>query len=205
MKREEVTSIFPDATDEQVSALLNAIGGELNPLKGNNTKLTNKLEEITGALTTSQANEAALNAQVTELNKQLESHMSDEERIAAREKAAEEKERLFALKSSELEARSIFVEAGFTAEDIEALLPRVVGEDSEATKAAAKALVDFDARRRKEVEDATKDNLLKSNPSSKGNDASGEAVMSRADFLKLPYREQVALREKQPDILTNLK
>lgn len=205
MKREDVTTIFPGATDEQVSALLNAIGGELNPLKGNNTKLSNQLAETATALTSSQANEAALTAQINELNKQLESHMSDEERIAARERAAEEKEREFALKSSELEARSIFVEAGFSAEDMDALLPRVVSEDAEATKMAAKALVEFDARRRKEVEDATKDNLLKSNPSSKGNDNAGDPTMSRADFLKLSYTEQLALKEQHPDILSTLK
>lgn len=202
MKREDVTKIFPEATEEQVSAVLNAIGGEINPLKANVTKLTNQLITANDGLAASQASEAGLNAKVAELTKQLEGHMSEEERIAAREKAAADREREFALKSAELEARAVFVAAGFSPEDVEALLPRVISEDAEASKAAAQTLVEFDARRRKAVEDETKDALLKGNPRAEGNE--GKGTLTKEDFLKLSYSEQVQMRAENPDILGQL-
>lgn len=204
MKREDVRKIFPEATEEQVDGILNGISEELNPLKKSVRELTGQLESATGTLSAAQASEASLKAMLQEANAQLEQHMTDEERIAAREKAAADKEREFLLRSAELDAKAIFVGAGFSEEDMEVLLPRVVGTDAEETKKAAQALVDLDAARRKAVEDATKDALLKGNPKNLGGGGDG-APGTMKDFLNLPYEQQLALKRDNPNILNELK
>jgi len=183
MRRTDVRKVFPDATDEQVDAILNGLRDEINPLK---------------------ANAEDLATQLAEANQRIEAHMSDEERVAAREQAAAEREREFLMRSAELDAKAIFVAAGFSEEDMQVLLPRVVGTDAEATKSAAQALVDLDAARRKAATDAARDELLKSNPTNVGG-AGGEPPMTMAEFLALPYKEQLSIKEGNPNILRELK
>ena len=203
MKRDDVRKIFPEASDDQVDAILNGVGAELNPLKAQLEDATGKLGDATNSLASLRASEAALKSQLEEANGKLREGMTAEELLAQREKAAAEKERDFTLKSNALDAKAIFVGAGFDAEDIEALLPRVVSEDKEATEAAAKALVDFDSKRRAKVEQATKDELLKANPRLQGG-GSGTSI-SKRDFDALPFDEQMKLVEETPGILKDLK
>lgn len=203
MKRDDVRKIFPDATDEQLTAILNGMHDELKPLRDSVRDLTGQLETATSSLTGSQASEATLKAQLEEVTQQLQAHMTDEERIAAREKAAEEREREFLTRSAELDAKAIFVQAGFTDDDMTALLPLVVGTDSEATKKAAQALVDLDAARRKSAEDAAKDALLKGNPKGKGGTGGG-SPMKMSEYLALPYEEQLRMKAENPNILKEL-
>lgn len=199
MKRDDVRKVFPEATDEQIDAILNGIGAELNPLKAQLEDATGRLGEATSSLASLKASEATLKAQLEEANGRLQQGMSAEELLAAREKAAEEREREFTLKSNGLEAKSMFVEAGFSAEDIEAVLPLVVSEDGDATKAAAKALIGLDAKRREAVEQSTKDALLKANPTLTGAGSGG--AVSKEEFDKLPYAEKVKLVEENPELL----
>lgn len=199
MKRDDVRKVFPEATDEQIDAILNGIGAELNPLKAQLEDATGRLGEATSSLASLKASEATLKAQLEEANGRLQQGMSAEELLAAREKAAEEREREFTLKSNGLEAKSMFVEAGFSAEDIEAVLPLVVSEDGDATKAAAKALIGLDAKRRDAVEQSTKDALLKANPTLTGAGSGG--AVSKEEFDKLPYAEKVKLVEENPELL----
>lgn len=199
MKRDDVRKVFPEATDEQIDAILNGIGAELNPLKAQLEDATGRLGEATSSLASLKASEATLKAQLEEANGRLQQGMSAEELLAAREKAAEEREREFTLKSNGLEAKSMFVEAGFSAEDIEAVLPLVVSEDGDATKAAAKTLIGLDAKRRDAVEQSTKDALLKANPTLTGAGSGG--AVSKEEFDKLPYAEKVKLVEENPELL----
>ena len=199
MKRDDVRKVFPEATDEQIDAILNGIGAELNPLKAQLEDATGRLGEATSSLASLKASEATLKAQLEEANGRLQQGMSAEELLAAREKAAEEREREFTLKSNGLEAKSMFVEAGFSAEDIEAVLPLVVSEDGDATKSAAKALIDLDAKRRDAVKQSTKDALLKANPTLTGAGSGG--AVSKEEFDKLPYAEKVKLVEENPELL----
>lgn len=202
MKREDVRAIFPEATDEQVDSILNGMGAEINPLKAQLEDTTAKLNDATGSITGLRASEAALKARLDEANAKIEQGMSAEELLAQREAQAAERERDFTLKSNSLDARALFVEAGFDADDIEALLPRVVSEDGEATVTAAKALIDLDSKRRAAVEQSVKDQLLKGNPGLRG--GSG-APMAKKDFNKLPYEEQLKFVKENPGILKTLK
>lgn len=202
MKRDEIAAIFPGATEEQISTLLNGIGAELNPLKKSVTDLTGQLTAANGELKASRDSEGALQAKVAELTSQVQSGMSAEELLKQREEAAAAKEREFTLKSNSLEAKSLFVGAGFSAEDIEQLLPRVVSEDAEATKTAAQALVDLDKRRRDEVAQSTKAALLKQNPGLNG--GAGEGQITAESFNKMTFSEQMKLVQENPGLLKQL-
>lgn len=202
MKRDEIAAIFPGATEEQISTMLNGIGAELNPLKKSVTDLTGQLTAANGELKASRDSEGALQAKVAELTSQVQSGMSAEELLKQREEAAAAKEREFTLKSNSLEAKSLFVGAGFSAEDIEQLLPRVVSEDAEATKTAAQALVDLDKRRRDEVAQSTKAALLKQNPGLNG--GTGEGQITAESFNKMTFSEQMKLVQENPGLLKQL-
>ena len=202
MKREDVRKVFPDATEEQIDSILNGIGSELNPLKKALEEKSSKLDEAQAALSGSQASEAALKARLEEAEGRIQQGMSAEEILEAREKAAAEREREFTLKANGLDAKALFVEAGFSAEDIEALLPRVVSEDKDSTLAAAKALVDIDGRRRKSAEDALRDELMKGNP--KPNGSSGDGKLTRAEFDAMSFSEQMKAMSENPGLLKSL-
>ena len=131
--------------------------------------------------------------------------MTDEERIAQRERAAEEREREFLLKSNGLDAREIFVQAGcFDAESIDALVGQVVCDDAERTRAAASLIVGTVAKQREAVEKATKDALLKDNPKLSGAQGGGEPATVE-EFLKLPYDQQISMKQADPSLISRLK
>ena len=206
MKREEVREIFPDATDEQIDAILNKNGSEINPLRSRLKTAEGERDEAQAALSASQASEASYRQQLDEANAVIQAGMSDEERIAAREKAAEDREREFTLKSNGLDAREIFVGAGcFEAEEIDALVEQVTTSDAEQTKARAQRIVDTVAKQREAVEKATRDALLKDNPNlSGGDDGKGGVPKTKKDFMALPYDQQLSMMETNPQILSQL-
>lgn len=207
MKREEVREFFPNATDEEIDGILNKFRDELNPLKSKLKEAQGERDTAQAALTASQASEASYKQQLDEANAAIQAGMSDEERIAQREKAAEDREREFNLKSNGLDAKEIFVAAGcFEPDEIAELVAQVTGEDAEATKAKAQRIVDTVSKQREAVEKATRDALLKENPSLSGGDGgNGNVPTKLEDFLKMPYADQLALKEANPDILSQLK
>lgn len=202
MKRDEVRRIFPDATDEQVDAVLNGIAAELNPLKSSVSDLTGRLSTAEGALSASQASEAGLKGQVADLTARVQAGMSAEELLAERERAAAQREREFLLKSNELDAKAIFVQAGFSDEDMADLLPRVVSEDGDATRAAAASLVAFDKRRREGAEKSARAAMLGENPRIGGAAGGG---MTRESFDRLSFEEQMKAVADNPGLLKTLE
>lgn len=206
MKREEVREIFPDATDEQIDSILNMNGSDVNPLKKRLKNAEGERDAAQAALSTAQENEASYRQQLDEARATIEAGMSDEERIAQREKAAEEREREFVLKSNGLDAKEIFVAAGcFEAGEIDELVEQVVTADPEQTKSRAQRIVDTVAKQREAVEKATKDALLKDNPKLNGSGGKdGNIPTTWEDFAKLPLSEQLALKQANPNIVSEL-
>ena len=207
MKREEVREIFPNATDDEIDGILNKFRDELNPLKSQLKDAQSERDTAQAALSASQASEASYKQKLDEANATIQAGMSEEERIAQREKAAEDREREFNLKSNGLDAKEIFVAAGcFEADEIAELVEQVTSDDAEATKTKAQRIVDTVLKQREAVEKETRDTLLKGNPSLSGGDGGGGNVPTKMeDFLKLPYKDQLALKEANPDILSQLK
>lgn len=207
MKREEVKAIFPNATDEEIDNILNEFGKELNPLKKQLKDAESERDTAQASLATAQANESAYKQQLEEAQAKIDEGLSDEERIAQREKAAEDREREFTLKSNGLDAKSIFVAAGcFEAEEIESLVEQVTTADADQTKARAQLIVDTVAKQREAVAKQTQDDLLKGNPKLKGGDkGNGDVPTTVKEFLALPYEKQLALKEANPNIVSQLK
>lgn len=205
MKREDVKALFPDATDEQVSAILNKFGEELNPVKRDLKAAQGERDAAQSALAEAQQQGSTLQEQLQAAQAQLDERMTDEERVAAREKAAADKEREFTLRSNALDARQIFVQSGyFDADTVDQLVEQVTGIDADVTKRHAETLVAAIKSQREEVEKATKDALLKKNPKLGGSGGdSGPGTMK--EYLALPLTEQVALKEANPNILKELK
>lgn len=207
MKREEVKAIFPTATDDEVDAILNEFGKELNPLKRQLRDAQGERDDARDALAAAQADAAGLKGQLEDAQARIEAGMSDEERIAAREKAAEDREREFTLKSNGLDAKGIFVEAGcFDADEIEGLVAQVTVADADQTRERARLIVDTVVKQREAVAKQTQDDLLKANPKPVGGDkGNGGMPTTVKEFLDLPYDRQLELKEANPGILSQLK
>lgn len=200
MKRDEVLKLFPDATEEQVSALLNHIGGELNPLKASLTDALAQKEAAAAALATAQAEAAASKSALEEANAKLKEGMSAEELLAQREAAAAEMERTFQLKANALDAKAIFVGSGFFGDDeLDGLVERVTSADADATKAFAQLIVDTVGKQRTASAQAKEDELLKGNPGLKGGGKPGSP--DKKAFDAMSYEEQAKALDENPGLL----
>ena len=207
MKREDVKAIFPNASEEEIDSILNKIGEEINPLKKQLEESNGERSKAQEALEAAKVSEAGLKAELEKTKEQLQEGMSAEERIAAREKAAEEREAEFNLRKNQLEAQAIFVGAGcFDTDGIEELVKQVSNADGDVTKANAQRIVDTVTKQREAVEKETKDALLKANPKLGDPAGNGGSIsMKKSEFLKMPYKDQLAMKESNPDILSQLQ
>lgn len=203
MKREDVKNIFPDATDEQVDAILNSYHADTN-----NAKKELKTSEVTlGTLKeqlSSTNSELAKYKQIAdELQTKVEKSMSAEELLAQREQEAAQKEKEYAIRVNTLDARDIFQKAGLSADDCSDLISQVVSADADKTKALAQQIADLTVKQRELVEKKTKDDMVKSNPRPEGAGNTNTSV-SKADFLKLSTSEQMKMMDDNPNILNEL-
>ena len=200
MKREDIRKIFPDATEEQITQILNQSGAELETVK---TQVTTLQQQVAQA---EEAHKAALaaqsesyNQQISALNEKVKTGMSEEE-LARQAKEEAEKARLeYQHKSNTLDAASIFVAAGLDEKQYSALLPQVVVDDVEATKTNANAIVKLLADQKAAVETATKDAVLKGNPTLSG--AGGDGTITKEVFDKMSYGEQMKAITENPNLL----
>lgn len=203
MKREEVLGIFPDATDEQVSSILNGIAKELNPLKANLSEANLGKDAASSALAEAQQQAAAYKAALDEANAKLADGMSAEELLAQREKEAAERERDFTLKSNALDAKAILVASGYFEDaEIASLVERIVTEDADATKAFAESIVETVRKQRESVEQTVRNDVLGSSPKLEG--AGSEKGLTKEKFDAMSYEEQSKLVAETPDLISQL-
>lgn len=126
MKREDVLKLFPEATDEQITDLLNQ----------NNSEVVKEKEK-------SKASKEELD-RLREIESELEAeklkNMSAEEKLTAAESAANEKASEYAKKLNRLDAETILLESGLTKEDYMEFIDGIISEDAEVTKKLATSL-----------------------------------------------------------------
>lgn len=189
MKREDVQRIFPEATDEQVTALLNIHGNDMGDKQSQLDNLSNQLDGLKAA-------EAQYKAQLEQQKKQS---MSTEDQIKTMLKEAEEAKNDFMMRSNALEAQAIFMEAGLGKTDFEPLLSQVVSADLDKTKAQAQTIVNLVTAQRAAIEQATKDSLLSSNPRPQG--AATDGGVTKEQFDAMSEADQIQLIESNPGIL----
>lgn len=196
MKREEIEEIVPGITKEQLDAILDKAGSDIEAVK-NRAKA--KADDLQGKLDA--ANEAISNYEI-----EAKKSMTAEQQLEAREKELADMASEFARKSNELDAKAIFAEAGVPADQIAALLANVVSDDAERTRALAESIVATMDAKAKAVDAAVRDELLKANPAPAGGSGGGDALPTTVkDFLALDTAQQIALKDANPDLISQLK
>lgn len=194
MKRDDISKLFPDATDEQISALLDINSKDIGKAKGDAGKIQTDLDAANEALKEAQNTIAALEAakgDAEALQKQIDEYKAADEKRKADEKAAAERAELMERMDAVLGDRK------FTHDR----LRDVVFDDF------ANALNDKANRSKsdKDIFDAlTKDQgyFVNQNPAQVNMPPMGDPrptdVKDMAGFLKLSYDEQLQYKQAHP-------
>lgn len=194
MKREDISKQFPDATEEQISALLDINSRDIGKAKGDASKNQSDLDAANKALKEAQDTIAALEAakgDAEALQKQIDEYKAADEKRKADEKAAAERAELMERMDAVLGDRKFAHDR----------LRDVVAEDF------ANALKDKANRGKsdKDVFDAlTKDQgyFANQNPAQVNMPPMGDPrptdIKDMAGFLKLSYDEQVQFKQAHP-------
>ena len=145
MTREDIKKQFPDATEEQIDALMNIHGTDMTNAKKNNVdpKILKKLQEDSAAYA-----------------KLQEAGLTDEEKIQKALQEAKDSKIEFAKKSNRLDAEKILVGAGLTEEDYKDLIDGIVTDDAEVTKNMATNLASLISKQKDSAIQKTKEELM---------------------------------------------
>ena len=194
MKREDISKHFPEATDEQISALLDINSKDIGKAKGDTAKIQGDLDAANDALKKAQDTIAALEAakgNAEEIQKKLDEYIAADEKRKADEKAAAERAELMERMDAVLGDRR------FTHDR----LRDAVADDF------SKALQDKANRSKSDKEifdELTKDQNYFANQNAPtinmppmGNPSPTD-VKDMAGFLKLSYDEQVQYKQAHP-------
>ena len=158
MTREDVKKQFPDATEEQITAILDINGADLTAAKKNNVdpKILKQLQEDSAAY-----------------KKLQDANLTDAEKIQKALRDAEDSKNEFARKSSKLDVEKIFVAAGLTEEDYKDLIDGIVSEDAEKSKTMANSMVVMLTKQKEAAIQKTKEELMDGTGGSGGTGGTG--------------------------------
>lgn len=145
MTREQVKELFPDATEEQITSLLNINGTDITAARKNNVdpKVLKQLQEDSAAY-----------------KKLQEAGLTDEEKMKKALEDAAASKADFTKKSNRLDVEKILVAAGLTEEDYKDLIDGLVSEDAEASKALATNLANMLTKQKEAAVQKTKEELM---------------------------------------------
>lgn len=168
MTREQIKEQFPDATEEQITAILNINGADLTKAKKNNVdpKVLKQLQEDSAAY-----------------KKLQEADLTDAEKIQKALKDAAESKIEFEKKSNRLDVEKILVGAGLTEEDYKDLIDGLVSEDTEASKTLATNLANMLTKQKEAAVQKTKEELM-DGTRIPGNDGDPDAEDEKTDDVK---------------------
>lgn len=190
--RERLRAILGDAvTDEQLGDVLRAHSQSVSQDKGQITRL--------------QADLDAYAAKEAEWEAQRQAGMTEQERLQAALDAAARAQSDFARKSARLDAEQVFVRAGISGDQYAAILDSIVSEDAQASVANAEAIAAIVAAQSKAASEAAVRDALGSTPQPKGGSDPTPKPMTRAEFMALPYQQQVAMKQENPNVLSELR
>ena len=160
MTREDVKKQFPEATEEQITAILDINGADLSAAKKNNID-PKELKRLQGI--------------ETEYKKLQDADLTDAEKIQKALKEAEDSKNEFAKKSNRLDVEKIFVAAGLTEEDYKDLIDGIVSEDAEKSKTMANGMVAMLTKQKEAAIQKTKEELMDGTGDSGGAGGAGGA------------------------------
>lgn len=170
MTREQIKEQFPDATEEQITAILNINGTDLSAAKKNNVdpKVLKQLQEDSAAY-----------------KKLQEAGLTDEEKIQKALNDAAASKADFQKKSNRLDVEKILVGAGLTEDDYKDLIDGLVSEDAEASKTLATNLATMLTKQKEAAVQKTKEELMDGTKGgSGGTGGSGSGGEEKPDDVK---------------------
>lgn len=153
MIREDITGLFPNATKEQIDALLNKNSADIGKAK-NEQKLPSDYE--------------ALKEKAEKYDKLEDGKLSDEEKTKKALEDAEDLKKQAKLELNAVKARSVFTQAGFLNEEIDKLIGNVLNEDEQKTIDGANDLAAIFKQREESVMEKVKTELYKNDPKPQG-------------------------------------
>lgn len=180
--------MFPEATDEQVNALLNIRGKEVNEANATIEGLRNQL--------------SAANGQLEEFNKAKSEQMTQEERLQQLIQEVEQQKRDNAIGSNRIKAEAILSGIGLTGEDASGQLDLIVSEDPEATLKRAQTFADLITAQREAVKSETEKSMLSKMGHPEGKSGKGE--VTKEQFSKMTYSQKLEIKQNQPELFKTL-
>lgn len=195
MTREEAKKIIGEnATDEQVTTLLNAFHNEHSALEKQVTSLEGQVTNLTSENTDLQN----YKAQIEELEK---AKLSEQEKLNLEKEEIAKMRKETATLLNSTKAKSILVGAGISDEEADKLVATIVKDDEATTLASANLLASQFNSLREATSKKTRDELanlnIKPTPSNLAPDAT--KVSTWEDFSKLSAKEQEQFIKDHPE------
>lgn len=169
MTREQIKEQFPDATDEQITAILNINGTDITAAKKNSVD-PKELKRLQGI--------------ETEYKKLQDADLTDAEKIQNALKDAAESKTKYEKELNKLDAEKILVAAGLTEEDCKDLIDGIVSDDAEATKAMATNLSTLIKNQKDSAAQKAKEELMDSTKTPGGGNGGGSGEDEKTDDVK---------------------
>lgn len=170
MTEAQIKEQFPEATEEQITAILNISGNELKEAKKKNIdpKVLKKLQEDSAAY-----------------EKLKEADLTDAEKIQKALDDAKTAETEFHKKSNRLDAEKILVAAGLTEKEYENLIASIVTDDVETTKTNANNLATLIKGQKDIAIQKTKEELMDGTPTPGGEPGGGQGGDEKTEDVKM--------------------
>lgn len=186
MTREQIKEQFPDATDEQITAILNINGTDITAAKKNNID-PKELKRLQGI--------------EVEYKKLQDADLTDAEKIQKALKDAEASKMDYEKKSNKLDAEKILVAAGLTEEDYKDLIDGIVSDDAEATKTMATNFATLIKNQKESAVQKAKEELMDNTNTPGG--SGGEGGEEKTTAEKLVNKFLGEKKENKDDILSH--
>lgn len=191
MTREDIKKEFPDATEEQITALLNINGNDIETWK---KKVPKKAEYD------------ELLRKAGEYDKLEEAGLTDEEKVQKALKDAEDAKAEFAKKTNRLDAEKILVGAGLTEDDYKDLIDGIVSDDADTTKSMATNLANLITKQKESAVQKTKEELMDGTHTPGGSGGSGGEDKTDAEkFAESLVESKGSDAQSADDIIGNYK
>lgn len=170
MTRDDIKKQFPDATEEQITALLNINGTDIEGAKKNDVdpKLLKQLQDDSAAY-----------------KKLQEANLTDAEKIQKALQDAESAKLDFTKKSNRLDVEKILVAAGLGEDDYKNLIDTLVSDDAEKSKAAATAFAELVSKQKEAAVQKTKEEMMDGTLTPGGEGGTGGDNKDKTDAEKL--------------------
>lgn len=191
MTREDIKKSFPDATEEQITAILNINGNDVKAWKDKVPKKADYDELVRKA---------------KEYDKLEEAGLTDEEKVQKALREAEDAKADFAKKTNRLDAEKILVAAGLAEEDYKDLIGGIVSDDADTTKSMATNLANLITKQKESAIQKTKEELMDGTHTRGGSGGSGGEEKTDAErFAESLLEGKETDSQSADDIIGNYK